>query len=295
MKVLVSGATGLVGVGLVGLLQARGDQVLRLTRGSVPGRISWNPQAGVLDPQALEGLDAVVHLAGENIAGGRWTPARKQRIRESRVQGTRLLCERLAQLRQRPAVLACASAIGYYGDRGEEELREDCPPGQGFLAEVCRAWEAAADPVRACGIRVAHLRFGMILSARGGALARMLLPFRLGLGGRLGSGRQYLSWIALDDTVGAICFVLEQPKMSGPINIVAPVALSNAEFTRTLGRVLKRPTIFPMPAFAARAAFGEMADALLLSSARVSPTKLNTAGYSFKYPRLEAALVHLRR
>ena len=296
MRVLISGATGLVGTGLAGLLGARGDQVLRLTRGpAAPGAVPWDPQVGALDPRALEGLDAVVHLAGENIAGGRWTPARKARIRESRVQGTRLLCERLAQCQRPPAVLASASAIGYYGDRGEALLSEDSPSGQGFLAEVCRAWEEAAEPARTHGLRVAHLRFGMILSARGGALARMLLPFRLGLGGRIGSGRQYLSWIALDDALRVLCQVLDQPTLRGPLNVVAPQPCTNAEFTQTLGQVLRRPTVLPLPAWAARLALGEMAEGLLLSSQRVLPARLLESGFRFELPDLAGALRQLLR
>ena len=294
MKVLVSGAGGLIGTGLVQSLRAQGNEVRCLRRGTVGAdAILWDPEAGMLDAGALEGLDGVVHLAGENIAGGRWTPARKQRIRESRVQGTRLLCARLAQLQRPPQVLVSASAIGYYGDRGEEELREDSPPGQGFLAEVCRAWEEAAEPARTRGIRVAHLRFGMVLSARGGALARLLLPFRLGLGGRVGKGRQYLGWISLDDAVQAAGHLLEHPDLSGPFNAVAPHHCTNAEFTRALGQVLRRPTLLPVPSWALRLALGEMAGELLLASTRVAPARLLESGFQFEHPELEEALRRL--
>ncbi len=235
----------------------------------------------------------MVHLAGESIASGRWTVARKREIRDSRVLGTRLLSEALARMPRPPQVLLCASAIGYYGDCGSDVLKEDSPPGSDFLADVCKAWEAATAPAAQKGIRVVHLRSGIILSPKGGALAKMLFPFRMGAGGIIGSGKQYMSWIALDDTLGVIAFALQTPSLHGPVNVVAPNAVTNAEFTKTLGRVLHRPTIFPMPAFAARLAFGEMADALLLSSARVEPAALLRAGYHFQWRDLESALRHL--
>jgi uncharacterized protein (TIGR01777 family) len=289
MKVLVSGATGLVGSALVPFLIHSGHSVVRMVRRADPGDVSWDPATGELEASKLEEMEGVVHLAGENIAG-RWTTAKKERIRRSRIQGTGLLTERLAGLRRKPGVLVCASAIGYYGDRGDELLQEDSLAGRGFLPEVCRAWEAAAEPARQAGIRVVHLRFGVILSAAGGALARMLTPFRMGLGGRIGSGRQYMSWLSLDDAVGAIHHALIRQDLSGPVNAVAPHPVTNLGFTRTLGRVLSRPTLFPMPAFAARLAFGEMADALLLASARVAPTRLEASGYEFGHPDLEGAL-----
>jgi uncharacterized protein len=233
-----------------------------------------------------------VHLAGENIAE-RWTAAKKVRIRDSRVKGTQVLCEALAHLASPPKVLVSASAIGYYGDRGEEILTEESAPGTAFLSEVCRAWEAAADPARQKGIRVVHARFGVVLSTAGGALAKMLPPFRLGLGGVLGSGRQYLSWIALDDAVGAIQHAIVTDALQGPTNTVAPRAVTNQEFTKTLGAVLGRPTAVPFPAFAARLMFGEMADELLLASARVQPVKLAASRYGYRYPELEGALRHL--
>ncbi|MBM3278250.1 MAG: TIGR01777 family oxidoreductase [Candidatus Handelsmanbacteria bacterium] len=294
MRVLVSGAGGLIGAALIGSLRHQRHEVRCLTRGKTSGSdIPWDPEAGRLDAGALEGLDGVVHLAGENIAGGRWTPARKERILSSRVQGTHLLSERLAGLHQPPPVLLCASAVGYYGDRGEEVLEEDSPPGQGFLAEVCRAWEGAADPVRGAGIRVAHLRFGMVLSARGGALARMLLPFRMGLGGRLGSGNQYLSWIHIDDAVLALIHLLEHPGLSGPFNATSPRPCTNADFTQALGKALRRPTPFPAPAWVLRLALGEMAEELLLASTRTRPARLLASGFRFEHPELEESLRHL--
>lgn len=296
MRILVSGSTGLVGSALVPLLTSGGHEVVRLVRGAPqPGArdIHWDPDAGKLDEAALEGIDAVVHLAGESIASGRWTAAKKTRIRDSRVRGTRLLSEALARRQQPPRVLVSASAIGYYGDRGEELLTEDSPVGTGFLAEVCRDWEQATEPAAAKGIRVVNLRFGVILTPAGGALAKMLFPFRMGVGGKIGSGRQYTSWIALDDAIGAVQHALVNEAVRGPVNGVAPRPVTNLEFTKTLGRVLGRPTIFPMPAFAARLAFGEMAQELLLAGARVEPARLGQTGYRFRYPDLEGALRHL--
>ena len=296
MKILVTGSTGLVGSALIPALATGGHGVTRLVRSQPkPGaaEVRWDPVARTVDSAGLEGVDAVVHLAGESIAAGRWTTEKKGRIRDSRVKGTRLLCESLARLAQPPQAIVCASAIGYYGDRGEERLREESPAGLGFLAEVCREWETAAEPARQRGIRVVHLRIGVVLSPAGGALAQMLFPFRMGLGGRLGSGKQYLSWIAIDDLVSVILHVLTTTTLQGPVNAVAPNPVTNLEFTRTLGRVLARPTIFPMPAVAARLAFGEMADELLLASARVEPTRLVATGYQFRHPELEGALRHL--
>jgi uncharacterized protein (TIGR01777 family) len=241
----------------------------------------------------LEGIGAVVHLAGESIAAGRWTPQRKDKIRRSRVEGTRRLCESLGQLTRRPKLLVSASAIGYYGNRGDEVLREDSPPGNDFLAQVCQEWEAATEPASQAGVRVVQLRFGMILSPGGGALKKMLLPFKLGAGGRIGSGAQFMSWIAVDDAVGAIDHAIRTESLQGPVNTVAPAPVTNANFTRTLARVLSRPALAPLPAFAARLAFGELADALLLSSQRVIPACLQASGYQFRYPELEAALRHL--
>ena len=294
MKVLVSGASGMVGTALQSLLQQAGHEVRPLSRQKHEGdSVLWSPAAGTIDQTALEGFDAVVHLAGENIAAGRWTPAQKTRIRDSRVDGTRLLSQALAKLQHKPRVLVSASAIGYYGDRGDEILDENSPPGKGFLADVCREWEAATVPAEQAAIRVVHLRFGVILSPTGGALAQMLTPFRLGLGGRLGSGRQYMSWITLDDAIGVIAHALIAEQLQGAVNAVTPEPVTNLAFTKALGQVLGRPTIFPVPAVAARLLLGEMADALLLSSARVLPRKLEASGYEFRYAALEHALRHL--
>jgi uncharacterized protein len=296
MKILISGASGLVGRALVPHLTKGGHQVVRLVRArpaAGEAAVFWDPDTGTLDPAALEGFDTVIHLSGESIASGRWTEAKKARIRDSRVKSTALLAGRIERLSRPPGVLLCASAIGYYGDRGDEVLKEDSPRGKDFLAGVCQAWEAASDPAARIGVRVVRHRFGVILSPNGGALAKMLLPFKLGLGGRIGDGRQSMSWITIDDVVGAIDHALATKLLRGPVNTVGPNPVTNAEFTATLGRVLHRPTIFPMPAFAARLAFGEMADALLLSSQRVVPERLMTSGYRFRYPDLEAALRHL--
>jgi uncharacterized protein (TIGR01777 family) len=295
MKVLITGATGLVGSALGPVLSADGNEVFRLTR-SEPKQandITWNPDSRDLPKARLEGLDAIVHLAGENIAGKRWTPAVKERLRTSRIQATRFLCESLAQLQSPPKTLICASAIGYYGDRGAEILTESAAPGTGFLPDLCRDWEAACEPARQCQIRVVNLRIGVVLSPKGGALANMLTPFRLGLGGVIGSGRQYWSWIALDDLVGAIRHCLTNTHLSGAINATAPTPATNRHFTKTLGAVLHRPTVLPMPALAAKLALGGMATDLLLASARVMPNRLSESNYRFQYPTLSAALIHL--
>jgi hypothetical protein len=308
MKILISGSTGLVGSALVPRLLAGGHLVVRLVRprpaGPQPatGRepavarepvVSWDPADGTIDAAALEGLDAVVHLAGESVVAGRWNEARKARIRGSRVDGTRLLSAALARLSRRPQVLVSASAIGYYGSRGEDVLREDSAPGTDFLSRVCREWEEATAPAAASGIRVVQARFGFILSPAGGGLKQMLPPFKMGAGGRLGDGRQYLSWVSIDDVTGAIEHGLTTTTLRGPVNVVAPNQVTNAEFTRTLARVLSRPAFLPMPAFAARLVFGEVADALLLASQRVEPARLKQSGYRFRHPDLEAALRRL--
>jgi uncharacterized protein (TIGR01777 family) len=298
VRVAITGSTGLVGSGVVTVLSSAGHEVVRLIR-RVPapgekGVLRWDPEKGEIDSAGLEGLDAVVHLAGENIASGRWNAARKAAIGDSRVNGTRLLCEALAGLARPPKALVCASAIGYYGDRGEELLTEESPPGTGFLAEVSREWEAASEPAVRKGIRVVTLRIGVVLSPNGGALSRMLPLFRAGLGGVIGNGRQYVSWIALDDLVGIVLQALQSRELRGPVNAVAPVPVTNRELTEALGKVLSRPTLLPVPAFALRLSVGrEMADALLLASARVVPRRLEEAGYRFRFPELPAALCHL--
>ena len=291
MRIAITGATGLVGSALVPFLQGGGHEVVRLVRGTPrAGEHQWSPERGLVDPAALGHIDAVIHLAGENVAGGRWTPAFKAKIRDSRVGPTRALAQSLAALPTRPRVFISASAIGFYGNRGTEDLTEQSAPGQGFLSDVCQEWEAAADPARAAGIRVVHPRFGIIIDARGGALAKMKLPFSLGVGGRVGSGEQYYSWVGMEDVLGSLLFALTHDEVAGPINVTSPHPVTNAEFTRTLGRVLRRPTIFPVPAFVLTTLFGEMAEAELLSSKRVLPTALSQAGYAFSHPRLEDAL-----
>ena len=293
MNVLISGATGLIGTSLSRELEDGGHTVSRLTRS--PGGandVRWDPDAGTIDG-SLEGYDAVVHLAGESIAEGRWTASRKERIMQSRKKGTRLLAGAIAGLSEPPGVMVSASAVGYYGDRGNELLREDSGPGSDFLAEVCRAWEAAADPAREAGIRVVHPRFGIVLSPKGGALGTTLPIFKLGGGGRIGSGSQWWSWVTLDDVVGAIRHAIEDDAVEGPVNVGSPNPMTNARYTKVLGKVLNRPTIFPLPAPAARLILGEVADALLLASQRMEPAKLKETGYRFRYPDLEPALRHL--
>lgn len=294
MRIVVTGASGLVGSALVPFLTAAGHDVVSAVRGTPgPGEIGWHPTAGGMSASGVAGAGAVVHLAGENIAGARWSAAVKERIRASRVDGTTLVARTVAAASPRPGVLVCASAVGFYGDRGDEEVDEGAPRGEGFLPETCEAWERAADPARDAGVRVVHLRFGVVLSPRGGALAKMLPPFRLGLGGVLGSGRQWMPWISIDDAIGAVLHAIGTPGLTGAVNAVSPGAATNREFTRTLGRVLGRPAILPMPAFAARLAFGEMADPLLLTGARVRPRRLAETGYAFRHADLESALRHV--
>ncbi|HEY1403556.1 MAG TPA: TIGR01777 family oxidoreductase, partial [Pyrinomonadaceae bacterium] len=287
----MTGSTGLIGTALVAALIRRGDEVTRLVRGAARARradgareVLWNPARGELDAAELEGHDAAVHLAGDPVAEGRWTDEKKRRIRDSRVQGTTLLAATLAKLQTPPRTLLSASAVGYYGDRGQETLTEESATGTDFLANVCREWEASTGAAKAAGVRVVLLRFGVVLSGEGGALAKMLTPFKLGAGGRIGSGEQYMSWIALDDVTGAILHALAHEELAGAVNVVAPRPVTNAEFTKTLGGVLGRPTIFAVPAFAARLAFGEMADAALLASQRIEPARLKATNYEFKYP-----------
>ena len=297
MRVIVTGSTGLVGSALVRSLLADGHKVTRLVRGDAQGSgaagttaVHWDPDRGTIEAKELEGHDAAVHLAGESIAEGRWDEDKKRRIRESRVKGTRLIAEALAGLDAKPKSLVSASAVGFYGDRGDEVLREESASGDDFLSEVCREWEKATLAASQAGIRVVHLRIGIVLSAEGGALPKMLTPFKLGLGGRVGSGRQYMSWITLEDLVHVIRRAIEDESLRGPVNAVAPRPVTNEEFTKALGRVLGRLTILPVPAFAARLAFGEMADALLLSGARVEPARLNEADHRFRNPEIEGAL-----
>jgi len=286
----------MVGTALTKVLQGRQLAVVplvRQTRGGSATEIAWDPMAGKIDSSRLEGVDAVVHLAGENIASGRWNAARKQRIRDSRVFGTQLLCETLAKLKAKPRVLVSASATGFYGDRRDAILGEEAGPGQGFLSDVCCEWEQATVAAEKAGIRVVHLRIGVVLSTKGGALKKMLTPFRLGVGGRIGSGGQYWSWISLDDLVGAIVHCLDHDDLSGPVNAVSPEPLTNREFTAVLAKALHRPGCMPMPAFAARLVLGEMADALLLASTRVAPLKLRESGYQFHHATLAQALAEL--
>jgi uncharacterized protein (TIGR01777 family) len=295
MKVLIGGSHGLVGTALIKSLEAEGHEIFRLVRHypDSSSEIEWSPDRYSIALARLEGFDAVVNLAGESIAEGRWTEDKKRRIRESRIKGTKLLGDALANLTNRPKTFICASAVGYYGDRGDELLTESSTPGKDFLADLCVEWEKATALATEKGIRVVNTRFGLILDPNGGALAKMLPPFRMGLGGSIGSGKQWMSWIALDDVVGALKFALVNEDLNGPVNFVAPNPVTNAEFTKRLGEALSRPTLFPIPAFGVRLAFGEMADALLLSSQRVAPKRLKEAGYEFEYQQLEAALLHV--
>lgn len=289
-RILVSGASGPIGAALLPSLRQHGYAVMRLVRGMTKSQdqIGWDPSKPIA-PEAVSGFEAVIHLAGESIVG-RWTDDKKKAIRDSRVLGTRHLAEALAQAPQRPRVFLSGSAIGYYGDRGDEILREQSASGPGFLAEVCREWEAAAQAAAAAGIRTVNLRTGVVLSAVGGALPKMLPPFKLGLGGIVGGGRQWWSWIDVQDEVGAMHHILKTESLVGPVNLVAPHAVTNAEFTKTLAAILRRPAFFPVPAFAARLAFGQMADELLLASQHVEPTKLLQNGYSFQSTDLASAL-----
>ena len=291
MKILVSGSHGLVGKALTTSLVNAGHEIVSLVRQSAnDSEIEWHPNQGKINGEQLEGFDVVVHLAGESIASGRWTEEKKRKIRESRVKGTELLSSALARLSQPPSTFISASAIGFYGSRGDELLTEESAPGDGFLPEVCVAWEKATGQAEAKGIRTIHPRFGIILDEKGGALERMLTPFRMGVGGKVGNGKQWMSWIALEDVINALRFLIDEPGSEGPVNFTAPRPVTNADFTEALGSVLSRPTLFSVPAFAARLAFGEMADELLLSSAKVEPERLKESGYQFKHPELSSAL-----
>lgn len=297
-KVLVSGASGLIGSALVPTLKSSGWSVVSLVRPASANRsngeqIVWDPITP-LAPEAVSGFDAVIHLAGETIMG-RWSAAKKKKITQSRVTGTMNLSQALAQAEEKPRVFISGSAIGYYGDRGDEALTEDSAPGTGFLAEVTEKWEEGTTPAVQADIRTAHIRTGVVLSTKGGALAAMLLPFKLGLGGRTGSGRQWMSWIDLQDMVGAIHHILKNDLIQGAVNLVAPKPVRNAEFAKTLASVLSRPAIFPMPAFVVKTIFGEMGEALLLGSQKVEPGKLISSGYPFRYRELRASLEGMLR
>jgi len=293
-RILVTGASGPIGIALLASFEPQGTQVVRLVRGRAQSaaEVSWDPMVPV-SPAAVSGFDAVVHLAGESVVG-RWTAEKKKAIRESRVQGTRNLASALAQSEAKPRVLICASAVGFYGNRGEEVLSEESPSGQGFLPEVCREWEDASRIAAAAGIRTVNIRIGLVLSTKGGALTKMLTPFKLGLGGWIGSGQQWWSWIHVDDIVGAIHHAIRMESLSGPVNLVAPNPVRNAEFTKALASVLRRPAIFPVPEFAVRLVFGvQAAEEMLLASQRVEPEKLKASGYAFRFPELRAALEDL--
>lgn len=294
MRVLLTGAHGLIGSALASALHARGDRVIRLVRDGAgeSDDVSWEPAAGRIDAARLNGVEAAVHLAGENL-GTRWTPERKAAIRESRLRGTSLLAGALAGLSARPRVLVSASAVGYYGNRGDEVLTERSSAGTGFLANLCQDWEGAADAARSAGIRVVHPRFGVVLAGRGGMLSKIAPIFRLGAGGPLGSGQQYVPWVAIDDVVGAILFALDREDIAGAVNVVAPHAVTNREFASALGHAFGRPAVLPVPAPALRAMFGEMADEALLASQRVEPARLRAAGYGFRCGELEPALRHV--
>jgi len=292
-RILVSGASGVIGDAMLPALKREGHHVVRLSRGSSSreDQIAWDPRR-VISPESVSGFDAVIHLAGESIVG-RWTEDKKIRIRDSRVLGTRFLAEALAATPQRPAVMICASAMGYYGNRSDEILREDSASGSGFLAEVCREWEEAAQPAAKADIRTVHLRIGLVLGPAKSALQKMLPAFRLGLGGKLGNGRQWWSWIDVQDLVGATLHILKNDSMRGPVNISAPAPVTNAEFTKTLASMLSRSAIFPVPAFAVRLALGQMADELLLASQRMEPAKLLDSGYRFQYADLRSSLENI--
>jgi hypothetical protein len=295
MEILISGASGLIGSKLSPALTSSDHHVRHLVRSKAKASsadVVWDPNTNELDPQVLRGIDAVIHLAGENIAG-RWSAKKKAAIRESRIRGTQLIARAIARAEPPPKVFICASAIGYYGDRGDELLTENSAPGAGFLPDVCKEWEASTKAAAEKGVRTVSLRLGVVLSPDGGALKKMLLPFKLCVGGVMGSGKQYWSWVAIDDVIGAALHALTNAKVSGPVNVVSPSPVTNRDFTKALGRALSRPTIAPMPAFAARLVFGEMGEALLLASSNVKPSKLLESGYAFKFPELDGALKHL--
>ena len=293
-RVLVSGASGPIGKALLPTLRANGAHITRLVRNNAPPSYSdeqtipWQPEQP-LSADVLSGFDAVIHLAGESIVG-RWTEAKKKKIHDSRVIGTRNLAQALAQAKDKPQVFLCSSAIGYYGSRGDESLTEESEPGTGFLAEVCQEWEGATHPAAEAGIRTVAIRTGVVLSREGGALGKMLPAFKMGAGGNIGDGRQWMSWIDVQDLIGAIHHILKSDLLYGPVNMVAPRPVTNAEFTRTLASVLSRPALFPMPAFAVKLLFGEMGETVLLGSQRVEPTQLVSSGYPFRFRELRTSL-----
>jgi uncharacterized protein (TIGR01777 family) len=295
LRIALTGATGMLGTALTPVLAAAGHVVVPISRREIAGGIRWDPIEGRLDAAALDGIDAVIHLAGESLADGRWTADRKAVLRQSRVASTRLLATTIASRPTPPKVLICASAIGFYGDRGDEELDEQSPGGTGFLADLVRDWEGSADPARAAGIRVVHARFGVILSREGGALAKMVGPFKLGLGGPFGDGQQWLSWVAMADVLGILTMALDDHRLAGPVNVTAPNPSRNHDFATALGAELGRPAVVPIPAFALRLALGEMADEALLFSSRVLPRRALDAGYRFRFPELRAALHEVLR
>lgn len=295
LNILASGTSGPIGGALLSALTATGHHVTRLVRRptAAPGEIQWDPAKPVA-PETVSGYDAVIHLAGETIVG-HWDAKKKQRIRDSRINSTCNLVQALAQAPGKPRVLITASAIGYYGNRGDERLTENSRPGSNFLATVCRDWEAQTKPAADAGIRTVQLRIGVMLSMAGGALKQMVTPFRFGLGGIIGNGKQYWSWVALEDVVGAVQHALAHEGLSGPVNVVSPNPLTNIDFTRAIAQVLRRPALFPLPVFAVRLFFGQMGEELLLASARVLPTKLEASGYKFRYPELKPALADILR
>jgi uncharacterized protein (TIGR01777 family) len=292
-RILVSGVSGPIGAALLPPLKTRGYEVTRLVRRVATGehQISWDPGKAIA-PECVSGFDAVIHLAGESIVG-RWTDEKKRKIRDSRVVGTTALAEALAQAKDKPQVFACSSAIGFYGDRGNEVLNEESAHGAGFLPDVCREWEAATLSAVEAGIRTVQMRTGVVLSPKGGALGKMLTPFKMGVGGRIGDGQQWMSWIDVEDMVGAIHHVLKSDLLQGPVNMVAPKPVTNEEFTKTLASVLSRPAIFPVPAFVVRLAFGEMGETVLLGSQRVEPAQLVMSGYPFRFSNLRASLENI--
>jgi uncharacterized protein len=298
VDVAISGANGLIGSALWTSLRADGHRVLRLRRGGLTDddEIGWDPEAGRIDAPALEGVDAVVHLAGVGIGERRWTDEQKQRIRDSRVRGTAVLAAAVASREHKPSVFVSASAVGYYGNRGDELLTEKSPGGDDFLAKVCRAWEAETQPAADAGVRTVKVRSGIVLAADGGALSRMLLPFKLGIGGKQGSGKQWMSWITLDDEVAAIRAAIDDERFRGPVNLVAPNPVTNHEFAQTLGRVLHRPAVLPTPMLPLKLRYGpELVETLLLVSQRVLPSELEANGFGFCFPVLEPALEAILR